>query len=56
MCRVVLSIYERERAHWGSHSATANRLGIHRTTLYDWLERARRHVANQRRRQNDNTL
>jgi DNA-binding NtrC family response regulator len=45
MCRVVMAIYERERFRLGSHSAAAQRLGINRTTLYDWLERARRQVA-----------
>jgi DNA-binding NtrC family response regulator len=44
MCRVVMAIYERERFRLGSHSAAAQRLGINRTTLYDWLERARQHV------------
>jgi DNA-binding NtrC family response regulator len=44
MCRVVMAIYERERFRLGSHSAAAQRLGINRTTLYDWLERARQHI------------
>jgi transcriptional regulator with GAF, ATPase, and Fis domain len=39
--RGVLAAYERERAHMGSHSAAAHRLGIHRNTLTDWLTRAR---------------
>jgi len=39
--RGVLAAYERERAHVGSHSAAAHRLGIHRNTLTDWLTRAR---------------
>jgi transcriptional regulator with GAF, ATPase, and Fis domain len=43
--RGVMAIYERERFRSGSHSAAAQRLGINRTTLYDWLERARRQVA-----------
>ena len=43
--RGVLMAYERERAHVGSHSAAANRLGIHRNTLTDWLTRARREGA-----------
>jgi len=38
------AIYERERANLGSHSAAAHRLGMHRNTLYDWLEWAREHV------------
>jgi DNA-binding NtrC family response regulator len=42
--RVILTIYERERARLGSHSAAARRLGINRTTLYDWLERSQRRV------------
>jgi len=41
ICRVVMAVYERERSRLGSHSAAAHRLGIRRTTLYDWLERAR---------------
>jgi transcriptional regulator with GAF, ATPase, and Fis domain len=44
ICRGVLTAYERERTHLGSHSATAHRLGMKRTTLYDWLEWAREHV------------
>jgi transcriptional regulator with GAF, ATPase, and Fis domain len=44
ICRGVLAVYEMERAHWGSHSAVAHRLGMNRTTLYDWLEWARQHV------------
>jgi transcriptional regulator with GAF, ATPase, and Fis domain len=44
LCRVVMAIYERERARLGSHSAAALRLGIRRTTLYDWLEWARQHM------------
>jgi transcriptional regulator with GAF, ATPase, and Fis domain len=44
LCRGVLAIYERERANLGSHSAAAHRLGMHRNTLYDWLEWAREHV------------
>jgi transposase-like protein len=39
-----MAIYERERARLGSHSAAALRLGIRRTTLYDWLEWARQHM------------
>jgi transcriptional regulator with PAS, ATPase and Fis domain len=35
ICRGVLAVYERERAHLGSHSAVAFRLGIHRNTLTD---------------------
>jgi hypothetical protein len=42
--RTVLAVYERERAQLGSHSATARRLGMKRTTLSDWLERARRYI------------
>ncbi|HKQ77415.1 MAG TPA: hypothetical protein VJ810_27195 [Blastocatellia bacterium] len=38
ICRAVLAVYEMERAHLGSHSAAAHRLGMNRTTLYDWLE------------------
>jgi DNA-binding NtrC family response regulator len=45
MCRVVMAIYERERFRLGSHSAAAHRLGINRTTLYDWLERARQRIS-----------
>jgi transcriptional regulator with PAS, ATPase and Fis domain len=44
LCRATLTIYERERTRLGSHSAAAHRLGIHRTTLYDWLEWARHHM------------
>jgi transcriptional regulator with PAS, ATPase and Fis domain len=44
ICRGVLAVYEMERAHLGSHSAAAHRLGMHRNTLYDWLEWAREHV------------
>jgi DNA-binding NtrC family response regulator len=44
LCRGVLAIYERERVYLGSHSAAAHRLGMHRNTLYDWLEWAREHV------------
>jgi hypothetical protein len=44
ICRGVLAVYEMERAQWGSHSAAAHRLGMNRTTLYDWLEWAREHV------------
>ncbi|HEY7337166.1 MAG TPA: hypothetical protein VH639_19895, partial [Bryobacteraceae bacterium] len=43
ICRGVLAVYEMERAFLGSHSAAARRLGMNRTTLYDWLEWARRH-------------
>ena len=39
--RMVLAVYEQERAHLGSHSAVAHRLGMRRKTLYDWLEWAR---------------
>jgi transcriptional regulator with GAF, ATPase, and Fis domain len=45
ICRGVVAVYERERSHLRSHSATARRLGMNRTTLYDWLEWAREHVA-----------
>jgi transcriptional regulator with PAS, ATPase and Fis domain len=45
LCRIILAAYEDERARLGSHSAAANRLGLHRNTLYDWLEWARRHAA-----------
>jgi transcriptional regulator with GAF, ATPase, and Fis domain len=45
ICRGVLAVYEMERAFLGSHSAAARRLGMNRTTLYDWLEWARRHTA-----------
>jgi transcriptional regulator with GAF, ATPase, and Fis domain len=44
ICRGVMAIYEREKFRLGSHSAAAQRLGLNRTTLYDWLERARQHV------------
>jgi len=44
LCRATLTIYERERTRLGSHSAAAHRLGINRTTLYDWLEWARHHM------------
>jgi DNA-binding NtrC family response regulator len=44
ICRGVLVVYERERAHLGSHSAAADRLGMHRNTLYNWLEWARQHM------------
>jgi len=44
ICRGVLAVYERERTHLRSHSATAHRLGMNRNTLYDWLEWARGHV------------
>lgn len=44
LCRGVLAVYERERAYLGSHTATADRLGWRRNTLYDWLEWAREHV------------
>jgi transcriptional regulator with GAF, ATPase, and Fis domain len=44
ICRGVLAVYEMERSHLGSHSATAHRLGMNRNTLYDWLEWAREHV------------
>jgi len=44
ICRVVMAVYERERSRLGSHSAAAHRLGIRRTTLYDWLERARQRL------------
>ena len=36
--RKALAVYEQERAHLGSHSAVAHRLGLRRNTLYDWLE------------------
>jgi DNA-binding NtrC family response regulator len=45
ICRGVLAVYEMERAFLGSHSAAARRLGMNRTTLYDWLEWARCHMA-----------
>jgi len=44
ICRAVLAVYEVERARSGNHSAAAYRLGMCRTTLYDWLEWARQHV------------
>jgi two-component system nitrogen regulation response regulator GlnG len=44
ICRAVLAVYEMERAFLGSHSAAARRLGMNRTTLYDWMEWARQHV------------
>ena len=44
ICRGVLAVYERERAYLGSHSATADRLGMNRNTLYDWLGWAREHM------------
>jgi DNA-binding NtrC family response regulator len=44
ICRVVMAVYERERSRLGSHSAAAHRLGVHRTTLYYWLQRARQHM------------
>jgi transcriptional regulator with PAS, ATPase and Fis domain len=44
ICRGVLAVYERERTRLGSHSAAADYLGMHRNTLYDWLEWARQHV------------
>jgi transcriptional regulator with GAF, ATPase, and Fis domain len=44
ICRGVLAVYEIERSHLGSHSAAAHRLGMNRTTLYDWLEWARQHM------------
>jgi len=44
LCRGALAVYERERAHLGSHTATADHLGMHRNTLYDWLGWAREHV------------
>ncbi|MCI0393173.1 MAG: sigma-54 dependent transcriptional regulator [Acidobacteria bacterium] len=44
LCRGALAIYERERALLGSHTATADHLGMHRNTLYDWLGWAREHV------------
>jgi hypothetical protein len=42
--RMALAVYEQERAHLGSHSAVAHRLGMCRNTLYDWLEWARQHM------------
>jgi hypothetical protein len=44
ICQGVLAVYEMERTHMGSHSAAAHRLGMNRTTLYDWLEWAREHI------------
>ena len=44
ICRGVLEVYEMERAFLGSHAAAARRMGMNRTTLYDWLEWARRHI------------
>ncbi len=44
ICRGVLAVYEMERSHLGSPSATAHRLEMNRNTLYDWLEWARQHV------------
>ena len=44
ICRVMLAVYEIERSHLGSHSATAHRLGMNRNTLYDWLEWAQQHT------------
>jgi transcriptional regulator with GAF, ATPase, and Fis domain len=44
LCRAALAVYERERALLGSHTATADQLGMHRNTLYDWLGWAREHV------------
>jgi transcriptional regulator with PAS, ATPase and Fis domain len=44
ICRGVLAVYEMERTHLRSHSATAHLLGMNRDTLYDWLEWAREHV------------
>src|SRR5262249_41556157 len=43
--RITLAIYEMERTRLGSHSAAARRFGMKRTTLYDLVEKARRHVA-----------
>jgi DNA-binding NtrC family response regulator len=43
--RITLAIYETERTRLGSHSAAARRLGMKRTTLYDWVEKARQNVA-----------
>jgi DNA-binding NtrC family response regulator len=42
--RITLAIYETERTRLGSHSAAARRLGMKRTTLYDWLKWARQYV------------
>ncbi|MGH9752643.1 MAG: hypothetical protein ACREA2_07650 [Blastocatellia bacterium] len=52
ICRVMLTIYEMERARLGSHSAAAYRLGWRRNTLTDWLAWARRHVAKSTTAQN----
>jgi len=35
--REALAAYERERARVGCHSAAARRLGMHRSTLTDWV-------------------
>ena len=40
--RIILMVYEQERARLGSHIAVAERLGMHRNTLYSWLKRAQR--------------
>jgi formate hydrogenlyase transcriptional activator len=45
MGRVVMAIYERERARLGSHSAVALRLGMRRTSLYDLVGRSQRQIA-----------
>jgi transposase-like protein len=45
ICQVTLAIYDTESTRLGSHSAAARRLGMKRTALYDWVEKARRHVA-----------
>jgi DNA-binding NtrC family response regulator len=42
--RITLAIYETERTRLGSHSGAARRLGMKRTTLYDWLKWARQYV------------
>jgi transcriptional regulator with PAS, ATPase and Fis domain len=44
ICRAVLAVYEMERAHLGSHSAAASRMGMNSTTLYNWLDWTRQHV------------
>jgi DNA-binding NtrC family response regulator len=44
MGRVVMAIYERERARLGSHSAVALRLGMRRTSLYDLVGRSQRQI------------
>jgi hypothetical protein len=44
ICRVLLAVYEIEWTRLGSHSAAAYRLGMHRNTLYDWLEWARQRM------------